>query len=286
MTMPAFSRRVLPGFRCMLLFAVVTAALALPVAAQTGADSAAAMVVSSQTLWLDALHRPMATRSELETLATRLEERARPSTGKGDPWARARAQLIRERLGRGDFRPGDRIYVYITAPALPTAVSDTLRVRAGDSITVPNVTSLSLQGLLRSEVQPVVAAGVSRLYKNASVRTEPLLRVAILGAVDKAGYFDVPSDILLTDVLMRAGGPAATADLNAITVRRDDQDLYSAPDIRTAIQQQFTVDQLDIRSGDTFVVPVKGGFGWSTVMQVVGAIGTLSFLFYGIFRRY
>ena len=96
----------------------------------------------------------------------------------------------------------------------------------------------------------------------------------------------MPSDILLTDVLMRAGGPAATADLNAITVRRDDQDLYSAPDIRTAIQQQFTVDQLDIRSGDTFVVPVKGGFGWSTVMQVVGAIGTLSFLFYGIFRRY
>jgi len=69
-----------------------------------------------------------------------------------------------------------------------------------------------------------------------------------------------------------------------MTAQRDDQLLYAAADMRTALQQQFTLDQLDIRSGDTIMIPPKGTTNWVVVGQVIGLISSLGFLVYGIAR--
>ena len=253
--------------RC--LYVMVLSALTYPLAAaaQSRIDSVSNRATDSRVLWLRAMNRPMATRAELEALAGSLEQRASASGRRTDRWAVERAAHIRSRLRRGDFRPGDRIFVNLSSIEVDVPqrehlhvnpnFTDTVVVGAGDTISLHGVTDISLSGLLRSELQPVVQKTVERLYKHTTVRTEPLIRVAVMEGVTHPGYYDVSSDVVLSDLIMRAGGPAGTAALDKITVRRRGAELYAARDAAAALQQQLTLDQLDIQSGDVVVVPLK-----------------------------
>ncbi|HEX6249880.1 MAG TPA: SLBB domain-containing protein [Gemmatimonadaceae bacterium] len=227
----------------------------------------------------------MSTRAELESLAATLESGAAPR-GQSEVWARRNAQGIRARLASGDFRPGDRIFVSIAtidgpeththAPALDPNIADTLTVGPGSVLTLRAVGDVPLAGVLRSELQAAVEGAVARLYRNATVRTEPLIRIAVLEGVEQPGYYDVSSNLVLSDLVMRAGGPSAKAALDKITVKRRGAELYSAARARAALQQQLTLDQMDIQTGDVMVVPFKRSTGLMQLAQVAGSIATIT----------
>lgn len=229
-------------------------------------------------------HQAMSTRAELESLAASLEAGNAPR-GQSEVW-RGNAQRIRARLASGDFRPGDRVFVNIAtidgpeththAAALDPNVADTLTVGPGSVLALRAVGDVPLAGLLRSELQAAVEGAVARLYRNATVRTEPLIRVAVLEGVEQPGYYDVSSNLVLSDLVMRAGGPSAKAALDKITVKRRGAELYSAARARAALQQQLTLDQLDIQTGDVMVVPFKRSTGLLQLAQVAGSIATIT----------
>jgi protein involved in polysaccharide export with SLBB domain len=99
------------------------------------------------------------------------------------------------------------------------------------------------------------------------------VRLAVLGQVREPGFYYTPADVLLSDVLMKAGGPASDADLNGMVIRRSGETIWNDKDTRTAVTDGLSLDRLHLRAGDEIYVPQESHFNWSTLLQA-GAIAT------------
>jgi protein involved in polysaccharide export with SLBB domain len=180
--------------------------------------------------------------------------------------------VIRQRLRDGDFQVGDRIVVTVVANETRT---DTLIVRTGRIIELPGKITIPLTGVLRSELQGLVETEVLKFVKAQQVVATPLMRLAILGEVARPGYFAFASHIPLTDAIMGAGGPSATADLERSIVRRGNQEYRSAKDTKAAIAKGLTLDQFGLTAGDELIVGRRRELLSPSVLGVVGVVTTL-----------
>jgi protein involved in polysaccharide export with SLBB domain len=214
----------------------------------------------------------LASRADLTTAA----ERAEISAITGDPGQRAQnsmiAAAIRQRLRDGDLQVGDRVVVTVTSDAVRR---DTAVVKSGPSLELSGIMVVPLAGVLRSELQDRVSAEVLKYVKARQIEVTPLLRVGILGAVVKPGYFAFASDIPLTDAIMGAGGPSVTADVNRSFVRRRNQQYRSASETSKAIAGGLTLDQFGLSAGDEIVIGQRREFGVGSVLAITGAMTTL-----------
>jgi hypothetical protein len=204
--------------------------------------------------------KDLETRSMLEQEAKAAEENHRSGE----------AFLLRNRLAHGDFQDGDRIVVELLG-SVP--MHDTITVRAGKLLPLPRMDDLPLEGVLRSELNDKLSTHLAKYLRDSSARATPLLRVAVLGQVGRPGYYYTPADVLLSDVLMQAGGPGGDADLSEMTIRRAGETIWNAQDTRTAVTDGLSLDRLHLRAGDEIYVPQNSHFNWSTILQA-GAIAT------------
>jgi len=224
-------------------------------------------VLSAQEPW-DA-GRIQVTRADLESLAQRLDSAASSETYSHSIRDRARneAAQIRKRLAEGDFQVGDRISLVVEGEQ---ALSDTFSVRDGRVIRLPTVGDISLAGVLRSELESHLRSSLGKFIKDPVVRARSLIRLSLLGEVAKPGFYSVPTDMVLSDALMLAGGPSQASDLKGVRIERSGQRVWADSALQAAIAQGRTLDQLDVRAGDQVVVPKKktGFFNESTVRTV------------------
>jgi hypothetical protein len=179
------------------------------------------------------------------------------------------AFLLRSRLQRGDFQDGDRIVVTLLGAM---NFNDTITVRAGRMLPLPKMDDMPLEGVLRSELTSRLSSHLARYLRDSSVRATPLLRVAVLGAVRSPGYYYTGADVLLSDVIMKAGGPAGNADVQNITIRRNGDTIWGAKDTRTAMSDGLSLDRLHLRAGDEVDVAEESHFNWTTVFQASAAV--------------
>jgi len=254
----------LPGFvsaslRSRVSWVFVTALLSslLSISAESQTQSVAGLLVS---------------RADLTTAATSAEVAATT----GDPADRARnamiAAAIRQRLRDGDLQVGDRVVVTVTSDAVHR---DTVVVRSGPSLELPGRIVVSVAGALRSELQERVSTEVLKYVKAQQIEVTPLMRVGILGAVTRPGYFAFASDIPLTDAIMGAGGPTGTADVERSVVRRRNQQFRSAGETSKAIASGLTLDQFGLSAGDEIVVGQRREFGAGTLLAITGALASV-----------
>jgi protein involved in polysaccharide export with SLBB domain len=237
-------------------------------------SSALTVVVSTgdaQVAGTSESRRIYADRTALETQAARAADSA---TAPGVAPAlrevkRAEAFLLRQRLEAGDFLVGDRVVVTVLDE--PT-LSDTAIVRSGTTIELGTLPPISLKGVLRAELDGHLKRELSRYVRDPRVSAVPLLRVAVFGHVERPGYLHVPADVLLSDLLMRAGGPTGTAELRKAELRRGAERLIGARDVQTALADGISLDDLHLRSGDELNVPERRNTNWATVMQAAAAI--------------
>ena len=180
------------------------------------------------------------------------------------------AFLLRNRLEHGDFQDGDRIVVQLLG-SVP--YNDTITVRAGKMLPLPRMDDMALEGVLRSELNDRLSHHLARYLRDSTARATPMLRVAVLGQVRSPGFYYTPADVLLSDVLMQAGGPAGEANLGGMTIRRGGETIWNAEDTRTAVTDGLSLDRLHLRAGDEIYVPQNSHFNWSTILQA-GAIAT------------
>lgn len=186
--------------------------------------------------------RQFETRAQLEAQAREAELQRRTS----EAW------LLRSRLEKGDFQEGDRIIVVLDGA---TVVSDTFQVRSGRVLQFPRMGEVSLAGVLRSELTDTVRSHLGKYLTTPVVRAIPLLPIAILGNVVQPGFYYAPADVVLRDVIMRAGGPLAAADLNKVVVRRGGEVIWKPEDVRVALTDGLSLDGLHLRAGDEVFVP-------------------------------
>jgi protein involved in polysaccharide export with SLBB domain len=181
------------------------------------------------------------------------------------------AAIASERLSNGDFQVGDRIALSVAGEQ---ALTDTFTVREGQFLRLPSMTDIPLHGVLHSELQDSLAHALGRFIKDPNVRATPLVRVAVLGAVARPGFYSAAADELVSTMLMRAGGLSSNADLAKTLVRRGTETVYTSKVVETAMAQGETLDQLDVRPGDQLVVGEHppGGAG----LRILGIVALVS----------
>jgi protein involved in polysaccharide export with SLBB domain len=177
------------------------------------------------------------------------------------------AWMLRTRLEKGDFQEGDRLVLALQYQT--NARADTLIVRAGKTLQIPGIEDLSLEGVLRSELTPKLLAHLGRFLVNPTVRATPLIRIAVLGKVGRPNFYYTSADVVLSDLIMQAGGPAADADLNRIEIRRGGQVIWNATDSRTALSEGLSIDRLHLRANDEVEIGEKKKRSLTAIWPIV-----------------
>ena len=215
-----------------------------------------------------------ATRAQLtEQLAT-LESQTGSAKAADRSRLAATTSRIRERLGTGDFKPGDRFVLSLRQDSIRI---DTLIVRDSLRVAVLNLPEFSVAGVLRSELEDRLSDHVARFVRNAQVRTTQLVRLSVTGAVRNPGFYYAVPDRPLNDLLTAAGGPLMEADLGKVRVTRMGKTLLDGKASKRAVEQGRTLEELDIQGGDTVYVPVRRKLNWQMVTQLAFVATSLFF---------
>jgi len=171
----------------------------------------------------------MATRSELQDFVTQAEA-ANPAAGSDSA---LQLLVARDRLATGDFKLDDRVILYVDGE--PT-LSDTFSVDAARQLTLPGVGPVSLQGVLRSELEDRMRQEIARIVRQPVVRTRALVRIGVIGAVRAPGFHWVPADGQVTDPITAAGGYTPGAQQDQQRVERNGQAILAGEALDRAIQ--------------------------------------------------
>jgi polysaccharide export outer membrane protein len=231
--------------------------------------------------------RIYASRSGLDSLAHRFELAAE-SPAYSDVLraeARTEAASLRLRLKDGDFQVGDRIALVVEREE---ALTDSFTVETGPAVQLPVVGRVSLAGVLRSEVEEHLTRELGQYIRNPTVRARTMIRISVTGEVGQPGFYAVPSQLLVTDVLAQAGQITGQADIGKIRIERAGRTIWDNQALGPEIIEGRTLDQLGVRAGDRVVVGSRprglGTFESSTrvmffLLGIPGAIVGLIALF-------
>ena len=222
--------------------------------------------------------RPLATRESLQETAARLEQEHRGSN-------QMLLARIRARMENGDFRPGDRLLVEVEGES---TLTDTFTVTAPQTLHLPppTVGNLSLQGVLRTELESKVSEYVGRFVQDPVVRARPLIRLSIQGEVVKAGYYGVPADAVLADALMAAGGTTQRANLKKLKIERDGETFLEGEPLQEAVASGRTLDEARLRDGDQIVVAKGRDAGFEGNLRFLWVVVSLAGGIYGLSRAF
>ncbi|MFL5639745.1 MAG: polysaccharide biosynthesis/export family protein [Gemmatimonadaceae bacterium] len=223
----------------------------------------------------------LASRAELISEATRAQAAAGTGSTEQRTLNAMAAASIQQRLRDGDLQVGDRVAIAYTVD-LPHR--DTLVVKAGRYIELPGMAAVPVDGLLRSELYERVATEILKYVKAQQIEVTPLVRVGVLGAVARPGYFAFASDLPLTQAIMGAGGPSTVADLDRSVVRRQNREYRSAAQTRRAIAGGLTLDQFGLNAGDEVIVGQRSDLGASKLLGMAGAAASVLALFVALKR--
>ncbi|MCA0375099.1 MAG: SLBB domain-containing protein [Gemmatimonadetes bacterium] len=226
-----------------------------------------------------------ATRAELETRAKELESQLAGSGLKGGNRNKATAELaaIRNRLKIGDFRVGDRFVITVRQDSIR---GDTANVRDSLKVTIMNLPDISLEGVLRSELDERMTAHAARFLRNVSVRTLVLTRISVVGEVSGPGFYLASPDRPISEVVMLAGGPSQYANLKELEVVRAGTVVVNAKDSRRFLKEGRTLEQLDIQSGDEVRIPKKRRISGELVFRLFFIVSSMSFALLNFLQWY
>lgn len=131
------------------------------------------------------------------------------------------------------------------------------------NILVPQVGTLSLQGLSVEEAQEKIRLALSRVVIDpivvASLASPRPVQVTISGEVFRPGIYPIASVTpRVADALLTSGGTTTNADLRQVQVRRrllDGTVIAQTVDLYTALQNGSALPNLRLQDGDAIIVP-------------------------------
>jgi len=138
-------------------------------------------------------------------------------------------------------------------------------VQPGPSLVLPVFGEISLAGVLRSEIEDHLTRALSAFIRSPVVRANGLMRLSVQGQVGSPGFYVVPAEMLVTEALMVAGGPTASADLQGLRIERGTEQLVSGAELQDALRTGRTLDQLNLQAGDQVVLPERRAGIWGTI---------------------
>jgi protein involved in polysaccharide export with SLBB domain len=241
--------------------AVLAALAAVPAAAQNpGAE----------------LNQVQVTREALLDLQQRLEAAAASGSYSGEVRARARemARRVQQRLVEGDLWPGDRVWIQVVGE---TALTDTFLIRQGRVLRLPGIGDIPVSGVLRSELQAHLTQELRRFVRAPEVHTQAIIRVTVTGAVGQQGYYSVPVEAGVNDVILIAGGLAPSARMDRLNIRRGNEILFGPTQVERVITIGASLDAIGLQAGDRIDVPAQATRNWWQVVATFNGLIALTF---------
>jgi len=177
------------------------------------------------------------------------------------------------------FTPGDVISLTVEGDSV---LNGTFTVGPGPALTLPVIGAVPLAGARRADLELHLREYLGRYLRNPVVHAKALIRLMIVGEVAKPGVYAVPTDLVVADALMLAGGPTAGAKVTAIRIERGDRSLVDGDRMQAALARGMTVDDLNLRAGDRIEVP-RGREPGST-LRILSIAGGSLMTIYGIIR--
>jgi len=179
------------------------------------------------------------------------------------------------------FQVGDQISLQVEGD---TALSHTFTVGAGPALTLPVIGAIPLAGVQRAAVETYLTQQLGRYVKSPVVHAKALVRLSILGEVERPGFYAVPADAVMGDALMVAGGPTRDAKVGDWRVERNGERVWAGDALRQAIAQGMTIDQMNLHTGDQILVPREVRKDAETTWRIIGILVTLPVAIYGLTR--
>lgn len=177
------------------------------------------------------------------------------------------------------FHVGDRILLRVEGESLYT---DTFTVIPGPALRLPVIGDISLTGVARPDLERFLVGRLGPFFKHPVIHACSLVSLGVLGEVERPGYYVVPGDALLTDVLMVAGGPTRDAKFADLRIERDRTPLWHGDRLQQALAARRTVADLSLQTGDRMVVPRTERHDPESLWRIIGIVVTLPVAIYGL----
>ncbi len=189
--------------------------------------------------------------------------------------------LLQQRLATGDLRVGDQLVITMLGDS--AVRTDTATVRDGSLVSFAGLPDADVSRLLQSEIAPRLQAHTDRFFRNRTVRVTVPTRLAVLGEVARPGFYSVPADRPIAELIMLAGGPTPLSDLGKVSVRRNGKRVLSPAAWDRAQKAGITIGELGLRPGDEIDVGRRRQINWAQISQqtlliVAGAAAFLQVL--------
>ena len=111
------------------------------------------------------------------------------------------------------------------------------------------------------------------------------MRLSVQGAVARPGFYVEPADMLVSQALMVAGGPAQNAELDGLRIERGIETLLEGDQLQEELRLGSTLDQLNLQAGDQLLLPLgtPGGV-WGRIGLFAGVLTSVTLLIVNITR--
>ncbi len=187
-------------------------------------------------------------------------------------------QTLQARLTAGDLRVGDQLVITMLGDSAVRV--DTATVRDGMVVSFAGLPDADVGGLVQAEIRGRLQAHTDRFFKNRTLRVSVPTRIAVLGEIRTPGFYSIPADRPIAELIMLAGGPTPLTDLNKVSVRRNGDRILSASAWDRAQKAGMTVGELGLRGGDEIEIGRRRQINWAQISQqaLLAVAGTAAFL--------
>lgn len=185
----------------------------------------------------------------------------------------APAQTRSTSKSTGDFSPGDGVRIKVWRDVSVSGQGDFGGLGLNDDFLIDNrgYVLLPILGEIRavghSRRSLARAIEDSLSIRAARIMCLPLIRVTLLGAVNKPGSYLIEARESLWSLINEAGGPANNVDLKKLYIERGGEVVNN--NLREAFEQAHSLEQLGVRSGDQIYVPGISRFNFRAVVDYV-----------------
>lgn len=172
----------------------------------------------------------------------------------------------------GDFYPGDAVRIVVwpkpgsdKTTVEKTGIANDYLIDRRGNIFLPLIGDVKVVGLRRDELANVVAERYREFTTGVLYVCKPLIRITVLGAINRPGSYLVEESNSLWQVIDEAGGPAPIADLNKMFIRRGDR--IVADKLLAKYESAYSLQEIGVRSGDQLYVAQRSGFHFKTILD-------------------
>lgn len=175
----------------------------------------------------------------------------------------ARAQAPQQQTLPADYRVGPGDSIFLSVPQRPDLNRDLLVDQAGN-VTLPLIGKVMVKGMTDSEIEARLLQAMREYYPSVSRAEVSITRASsnviwVSGEVKLPGKYSFSQAVNVWEAIREAGGPNATASLDAVRIIKDRSRGGSTTvvDVSAAMESGSVEKLPGLDPGDTIIVPAK-----------------------------